>query len=890
MLEILSARFSAENKQTKIYTFTGDILISVNPYVNIENLYDLDKFLADHADAGEKNRAEATEPPHVYSVAARAYANMLKSKSDQSILVNGESGAGKTEASKHIMRYLAARSRGAKGESSTSEGESGRPSIEQCILRSNPLLEAFGNAQTVRNNNSSRFGKFIRIDYDKDGVICGSSTSHYLLEKSRVSRHEPGERSYHIFYQVCAREVSVDLGGGEVYTLKPSTEYAYLDKDSDVALQRSSSSASLRAKDEDHEDVIFDDDDEDNDDDDSSIDQGSSDASAFDETREAMATVGIGPVQQADVWRILAGVLCLGNVNFIEAEDDGSGIVGSAVEEGNSRESLENAARLLRVEASELSYFLTCRTFRAGRRSSINEVPLSPEIAAECRDGLSKWIYTSIFSWLVDCVNAATMTRETTSGKKAAFIGILDIFGFEVFEHNSFEQLNINYANEVLQRQFDHHVFELEQEYYVREGIDFTKVEFRDNQATIDLFSGVFAILDEQGLLGEKATDGHFVEKLNSAQSTNPNYERNKFGASTFVIKHFSGDVEYDASGFMKKNSDALHGDLEEVITSGADPFLKAILHVNLEEKKQHRMMAADTVSSRFKKQMVDLRTLLDATNPHFVRCVKPNEYKAALEWSSSLVVNQLRYLGVFETVRIRREGYPVRTAFRSLAEKYEVIIRALGFNWKPGVNDREACEVILNHVFGRGSDSEWQIGNSKCFLRDHCTGKLDHAVSVLQENAVSRIATMFRAAKARRDYHLKKLRARQLQSYFRGLKQRRQVASETRASTVICAMARLLLAKKRAGAMKRDILAATRIEAFARRSKARVTFLEQRVAAIALAAAMRGFREQSKFTVARQAAVNVEAWVRMQLQRGRFQRLEMHLTSLRQQCSPDTA
>ena len=339
----------------------------------------------------------------------------------------------------------------------------------------------------------------------------------------------------------------------------------------------------------------------------------------------------------------------------------------------------------------------------------------------------------------------------------------------------------------------------------------------------------------------------------------------------------------------MKKNSDAVHHDLEVAILSGANAFLKSILSPEKQGKDgSHRMMAADTVSLRFRKQMADLRKLLDATTPHFVRCVKPNEYKAPLEWSSELVMNQLRYLGVFETVRIRREGYPVRTLFRSLAEKYDAILRAIGFDWRPGENDREACEAILKHVFGDGAD--WQIGNSKCFLRDHCNGELSRAVKKLQSTAVSKIATMFRAAKARRGYQLKKFRAKQLQNYFRTLKQRRIAAAETRASTVLCAVARLLIAQKRVRGMKRDILAATRIEAFARRNQARGAYLEQRVAATALIAAMRGFRDQSRYTAARQAAVNVEAWVRMQLQRGRFIQIETHLISLRLSCSQSIA
>ena len=476
--------------------------------------------MTDHADAGEKSRAEANEPPACVFCRRTRVRKHAETNGDQSILVNGESGAGKTEASKHIMRYLAARSRDAKGNvKADGGGDLSAPSIEQCILQSNPLLEAFGNAQTIRNNNSSRFGKFIRIDYDKDGAICGSSTKHYLLEKSRVVRHEDGERSYHIFYQLCAKNVTIDLGDAGSYDVRPSSTYAYLDNASGVGLRRSGSSGSLRATDHDHEDAIFDDDDDE--DDREGTDNGLDDAAAFDETVAAMNTVGIDATQQAEVWRILAGVLCLGNVNFSAQEDSGSGIVGSAVRaDDGSDEHLANVARLLGVDGPELERALCWRTFRAGRRSSINEVPLGPEVAAECRDGISKWIYTSIFSWLVAQINVAT-SRETAS-KIKSFIGILDIFGFEVFERNSFEQLCINFSNEVLQRQFDHHVFELEQEYYILEGIDFTKIKFKDNQATIDLFSGVFAILNEQGLLGEKATDELFVQKLDGAQEEIP--------------------------------------------------------------------------------------------------------------------------------------------------------------------------------------------------------------------------------------------------------------------------------------------------------------------------------------------------------------------------------
>jgi myosin-5 len=670
-------------------------------------------------------------PPHVFATADAAYRCMMDDdlslglvSRNQSVLVSGESGAGKTETTKLVLRYLSAVGRpraalsgehgprphlgtladahsadtaaaGASGASAASSAPAKRPSVEKAVLQSNPVLEALGNAKTTRNENSSRFGKFIVMQFNTAGVLGGASVDTYLLEKVRLVRQAAGERNYHIFYQ---------LHAGLPDKALTSLQLRGVDQH---ALTRDSGTYALR---------------------------GISDADVFGETVSAMTTMGLDDSQQGRLWRVLAGLLHLGDLTF-DPDSGGSGAArgaaaGSAAEGScmapAAIESAKTAARLLgflgdegdlRHGADAIGSALTGKSIKVGM-DKIRTL-FSPAQAHSATMSLIKDIYGKVFDWLVRRVNE----RIETGGAKRAelFIGVLDIFGFEHFEHNSFEQLCINFANEQLQQHFNAFMFKLEQEEYQREGIDWSDIQFVDNQDCLDLIEGrkppgILALVDEQCSLMPKAPKGgdkrteeeksqelaaKLMAKLNETLGSSkgrtaaagtgharflctPKMQRD----SCFVVRHYAGEVEYECVGFVEKNADQVHAEALALARESTNPVVYEAYREAEEAEEEAAAAAAasgsagsrrkksskETVGGQFKRQLAELMRVVRATTPHYIRCIKPNSDQVPVKLERISVVSQLRCGGVLEAVRVARLGFPVRLPHHKLLSDYAAI------------------------------------------------------------------------------------------------------------------------------------------------------------------------------------------------------------------------
>jgi len=503
VLQAIKLRYA----KREIYTYSGIVLIATNPFDRMDYLYDPGLV---QAYAGKRRE---DQDPHLFAIADTAFQAMVRDKKNQTIVVSGESGAGKTVSAKYIMRYFATvedpnrpgkRKKSAQGEVMSK--------TEEQILATNPIMEAFGNAKTTRNDNSSRFGKYIEIMFDKEVDIVGAKIRTYLLERSRLVYQPATERNYHIFYQLIAgasEEERKELG------LLPVEQFEYLNQGGDPNIPN--------------------------------VD----DAAEFKLTREALTTIGVSEVTQSRIWKVLAALLHLGNTK-IEASRTAS--VLSA-----SEPSLAKACGLLGVDAEEFAKWTTKKQLVMRNEKTIS--PLSQKQALVVRDSISKFIYSSLFDWLVEIINNGLAAEEVRE-KVKSFIGVLDIYGFEHFKRNSFEQFCINYANEKLQQEFNQHVFKLEQEEYAKEQINWAYIEFSDNRPCIELIEaklGVLSLLDEESRL-PAGTDENFVNKLhqNFGQGKPKGfpYQKPKFGKSSFTVCHYAVDVTYDSEGFIEKNRD----------------------------------------------------------------------------------------------------------------------------------------------------------------------------------------------------------------------------------------------------------------------------------------------------------------------------------------------
>eukprot|EP00937_MAST-01D_sp_MAST-1D-sp2_P004213 g4213.t1 len=693
VLSTLEERF----RQSRIYTYIGHVLLSVNPFKPIGGLYgpsQIKRYLG---------RYHYENPPHVYATAESAYRNLVQTHTPQCVLVSGESGSGKTEAAKRLMEYIAAVA--AEGGGQHTRGKKGRGAaaagggllhggvdvamVKDRLLQSNPLLETFGNAKTLRNDNSSRFGKFMEIVFSYGGAPIGGKCTNYLLEKPRVTgQGQAGERSYHAFYQLlAARRAGEPLLGGELAALLPADLHGEAGVGCDPS--RFSYLANTACYDV----------------------RGVDDLAEFRVTGVSMDSIGLAPEEQAGVWRLVAAVLALGCVRF---EDNGAGLAQVA-EGGGGAETLGRAAGLLGVPETTLRNGLTMRTVRAAGRLSAAPTPLTVAQATATRDALAKALYSRNFSGLVRRLNAAL---QPAAGVDALPIGVLDIYGFEIFEQNSFEQLCINYCNEKLQQVFIELTLKTEQEEYEREGVGWEPVAYFDNKVVVDLIdatrpAGVLALLNEECIVPQ-GSDGSLLKKLDKSLGGRPHYSAHADSrAGLFVVQHYAGDVTYSVEGLLDKNRDTLHNDLLELGAASAAPLIAQLFAAEAESKR-HSVKRAPSAGSQFKAQMAELIAVIGARQSHYIRCIKSNEAKKGMVWQPDLVANQARYLGLLENVKVRRAGYAYRTTFESFVRRFKMVSSS---TWPQGTgNARQDVGIILAEL-GIGGDQH-QMGKTKVFVR----------------------------------------------------------------------------------------------------------------------------------------------------------------------------
>ncbi|NXY23753.1 MYO7A protein, partial [Atrichornis clamosus] len=687
-----------------IYTYTGSILVAVNPY-QLLPIYSPEQIRL------YTNKKIGEMPPHIFAIADNCYFNMQRNNKDQCCIISGESGAGKTESTKLILQFLAAIS----GQHSW---------IEQQVLEANPILEAFGNAKTIRNDNSSRFGKYIDIHFNKRGAIEGAKIEQYLLEKSRVCRQAQDERNYHVFYCMLrgmSMEQKKKLGLGK------ATDYNYLAMGNCTTCD------------------------------------GRDDSKEYANIRSAMKVLMFTDTENWEISKLLAAILHMGNLQY-EARTydnlDACEVVQSA--------SLITAATLLEVDPQDVMNCLTSRTIIT--RGETVSTPLSMEQALDVRDAFVKGIYGRLFVWIVEKINAAIYrppSQELKSIRRS--IGLLDIFGFENFTVNSFEQLCINFANENLQQFFVRHVFKLEQEEYNLENINWQHIEFTDNQDALDMIAikpmNIISLIDEESKF-PKGTDATMLNKLNSQHKLNTNYIPPKNNYETqFGINHFAGIVYYETKGFLEKNRDTLHGDIIQLVHSSKNKFIKQIFQADVAMGAETRKRSP-TLSSQFKRSLELLMRTLSVCQPFFVRCIKPNEYKKPMLFDRELCVRQLRYSGMMETIRIRRAGYPIRYTFVEFVDRYRVLMPGVKPAYKQG-DLRGTCQRIAEAVLGK--DDDWQIGKTKIFLKDHHDMLLEIERDKAITDKVILIQKVVRGYKDRSNFLKVRNSVLMIQRYWRG-------------------------------------------------------------------------------------------------------------------------
>ncbi|KAM9060565.1 unconventional myosin-VI isoform 2-T2 [Megaptera novaeangliae] len=647
LLHNIKVRYSKD----RIYTYVANILIAVNPYFDIPKIYSSETIKS------YQGKSLGTMPPHVFAIADKAFRDMKVLKMSQSVIVSGESGAGKTENTKFVLRYL-------------TESYGTGQDIDDRIVEANPLLEAFGNAKTVRNNNSSRFGKFVEIHFNEKSSVVGGFVSHYLLEKSRICVQGKEERNYHIFYRLCAgasedtrERLHLSSPDNFRYLNRGCTRY-FANKETDKhILQNRKSPEYLKAgslKDpllDDHGDFI--------------------------RMCTAMKKIGLDDEEKLDLFRVVAGVLHLGNIDFEEAGSTS----GGCNLKNKSTQSLEYCAELLGLDQDDLRVSLTTRvmlTTAGGTKGTVIKVPLKVEQANNARDALAKTVYSHLFDHVVNRVNQC-FPFETSS----YFIGVLDIAGFEYFERNSFEQFCINYCNEKLQQFFNERILKEEQELYQKEGLGVNEVHYVDNQDCIDLIeaklAGILDILDEENRLPQPS-DQHFTSevhqkhkdhfRLSIPRKSKLAVHRNIRDDEGFIIRHFAGAVCYETTQFVEKNNDALHMSLESLICESRDKFVRELFESSTNNNKDTKQKAGKlsfiSVGNKFKTQLNLLLDKLRSTGASFIRCIKPNLRMASHDFEGAQILSQLQCSGMVSVLDLMQGGFPSRASFHELYNMYK--------------------------------------------------------------------------------------------------------------------------------------------------------------------------------------------------------------------------
>ncbi|KAI0060838.1 myosin 5 [Artomyces pyxidatus] len=820
--------------QHSIYTYSGIVLIAMNPFQRVT------QYGPEIIQAYSGRRRGELEP-HLFAIAEDAYTAMRKDGMGQTIIVSGESGAGKTESAKYIMRYLASINppdSNAKSRTKVSLDESSE--VERQILATNPVLEAFGNAKTTRNDNSSRFGKYIQILFDGHQEIVGARIRTYLLERSRIVFQPLTERNYHIFYQLCAGA--------------PLKERKDLGLDTDITKFHYLKQGGPQ----------------------STPIPGVDDAEEFRATQHALSTIGISVEKQWAVFRLLAALLHLGNVKITQTRTD------SAISDEDTE--LLLATRFLGVDKAEFKKWTIKKQITT--RSEKIVTALNGAQATVVRDSVAKFVYVCLFEWLVAIVNESLAGENGEAERRAEmFIGVLDIYGFEHFQKNSFEQFSINYANEKLQQEFNAHVFKLEQEEYVKEQINWTFIEFSDNQPCIDVIEGklgVLALLDEEARL-PSGTDASFLQKLYSQISkpeTKDVFKKPRFGNTSFTIAHYALDVTYEVDGFLEKNRDTVPEEQMNLLASTKNSFLREVLDAALAASKppdtpipgspavsdsastasRRQSLIPDpgrtslvnssssgpkragaaarkpTQASIFKASLSNLMDTLGITNVHYIRCIKPNEQKEAWKFVPQQVLSQLRACGVLETIRISCAGYPTRWTYEEFAERYYMLISSS--QWGPMIQKMQLnplCSLILDSTIN--DPDKYQSGKTKIFFRAGMLAALETLRADRLNAMVTVVQKNMRRHMAVKRYKEMRTAAIKIQTWWRGIMARRLVA-----------------------------------------------FIRRETAAVRLQKAARRFVQRKRFNDVRTAVVRFQSRVRgAQARRAYKERIHSHATTLLQ-------
>uniref|UniRef100_A0A8C8S4S6 Myosin VIIB n=1 Tax=Pelusios castaneus TaxID=367368 RepID=A0A8C8S4S6_9SAUR len=710
------------HQEHKIYTYTGSILVAVNPY-QVLPLYTVEQIRL------YSNKRIGELPPHVFAIADNCYFNMKRNKRDQCCVISGESGAGKTESTKLILQFLAAIS----GQHSW---------IEQQILEANPILEAFGNAKTIRNDNSSRFGKYIDIHFNRAGVIEGARVEQFLLEKSRVCRQAPEERNYHIFYCML---MGMNVEQKKMLNLGTASEYTYLTMGDCTSCD------------------------------------GRNDAKEYAHIRSAMKILMFSDSEHWDISKLLAAILHLGNIEFEGKPSTACSYVFPS--SGTFSQVCPPDCRLT-------NHSIIIRGESVSR-------PLSVAQAADGRDAFVKGIYGHLFLWIVNKINTAIFNTPSQDPKSShRSIGLLDIFGFENFNTNSFEQLCINFANEHLQQFFVRHVFKLEQEEYLAEHISWNHIDFTDNHHALEVIAlkpmNIVSLIDEESKF-PKGTDSTLLNKINSHHSKSKIYIPPRSVHDTkFGVNHFAGIVYYQC--FLEKNRDMLSSNIMQLVYSSKNKFLRQIFQVETTGSDTKRL---STLGGQFKQSLEQLMKILGNCQPYFIRCIKPNDYKKPLLFDRELCIRQLRYSGMMETIRIRKAGYPIRYSFAEFFERYRALLPVSAREQQSNVflhppafrkrflNQRQAAVTL---------QAAWRGYNCRKSFRLILLG-------------FERLQALFRSQRLAKQYKTARASVINFQALCRGYLVRQKTAEQMKAVCVIQAYARGMIVRRSFQRRKKVVL-----------------------------------------------------------------------------------
>ncbi|XP_067320758.1 unconventional myosin-Vb isoform X2 [Anolis sagrei] len=812
VLHNLKVRFLESNH---IYTYCGIVLVAINPYEQLP-IYGQDVI---YAYSGQ-NMGDMD--PHIFAVAEEAYKQMARDEKNQSIIVSGESGAGKTVSAKYAMRFFA-----------SVGGSSSETNIEEKVLASSPIMEAIGNAKTTRNDNSSRFGKYIQIGFDKRYRIIGANMRTYLLEKSRVVFQAEDERNYHIFYQLCA---SAGLPEFKDLSLTCAEDFFYTSLGGDTSIE------------------------------------GVDDAEDFERTRNAFTLLGVKDSHQMTIFKILAAILHLGNVG-LQAERDGESCSLSKQDEH-----LHNFCRLLGVEHTQMEHWLCHRKLVTTSETYIKNMSVQQVVNA--RNALAKHIYAQLFNWIVQHINKALYTTV----KQHSFIGVLDIYGFETFEVNSFEQFCINYANEKLQQQFNSHVFKLEQEEYMKEQIPWTLIDFYDNQPCIDLIEaklGILDLLDEECKV-PKGTDQNWAQKLYDRHGSSQHFQKPRMSNISFIVAHFADKVEYQCDGFLEKNRDTVYEEQINILKASKYPMVADLFHdekdpvpatpagkgasskINIRSarptvkaaNKEHKK----TVGHQFRNSLHLLMETLNATTPHYVRCIKPNDEKLPFSFDPKRAVQQLRACGVLETIRISAAGYPSRWTYHDFMNRYRVLMKKRDVSKKE--DKKVACKTLLESLIK--DPDKFQFGRTKIFFRAGQVAYLEKLRADKFRAATIMIQKTMRGWFQRMIYRKMRESAIRIQRHGRGYLARRLAAHlrQTKAAIVFQKQYRMLRVRRAYLVIRKATIT---IQAFTRgmfvRRSYRKMLMEHKATIIQKHA--RAWLARKRFVRFRTAAVVVQCYFR---------------------------